>query len=205
MTGKSVSLTITDNSTSMLSIRKKSDSVSVRMHWMFLNADEEVIGAIAGFIKTGKARTPFIRRFISENRACLKKRAQHREQYTLSTQGKNHNLREMFDILNQEYFGGGINVSIGWGKGNSRRVVRKRTLGTYCGDTGTIRINPVLDKRNVPHYFVNYVIYHEMLHSAVRGETKNGRRLVHTTEFRNRERLFREYGRAKAWEQRHCP
>jgi hypothetical protein len=44
MTGKSVSLTVTDNAASLLSIRPKESSVSVRMHWMFLNAGEESSG-----------------------------------------------------------------------------------------------------------------------------------------------------------------
>jgi len=200
MTGKSVSLTLTDNSTSMLSIRTKSNSVSVRMHWMFLNADNEIIREIAKFIKTRKGRIPLIRKFISENRTCLKKREIYSIQPRIRTQGRFYNLREIFDSLNNNYFGGGITASISWGKQNSRKAVRKRTLGSYCGHTNTIRINPVLDRKNVPHYFIEYVIYHEMLHSAVTGEKKNGRKSVHTSEFRKRERLFKEYDKAISWE-----
>ena len=76
MTGQAVSLTLTDNSASMLSIRKKDASVSVRMHRMFLTAGEEVIREIAGFIKKRKGQTPLIRQFIRDNRACLKKKEQ---------------------------------------------------------------------------------------------------------------------------------
>ena len=61
MIGEAVSLTLTDNSTSMLSIRKKDGSVTVRMHRMFLIAGEEVIREIAGFIKKRKGQTPLIR------------------------------------------------------------------------------------------------------------------------------------------------
>jgi len=200
MTGKSVSLTLTDNSTSMLSIRTKNNSVSVRMHWMFLNADNEIIGEIANFIKTRKGQTPLIRKFISENRTCLTKRELCSRQLRIYTQGRVYNLREIFDSLNNNYFGGGITTSISWGKQYSRRAVGKRTLGSYCGHTNTIKINPVLDRKNVPHYFIEYVIYHEMLHSAVREERKNGRRSMHTSEFRKRERLFKEYDKAVSWE-----
>ena len=60
MTGQAVSLTLTDNSTSMLSIRKKDNSVAVRMHRMFLTAGEEVIKEIAGFInKKERPNTPY--------------------------------------------------------------------------------------------------------------------------------------------------
>jgi hypothetical protein len=202
MTGKSVSLTLTDNSTSMFSIRTKGNLVSVRMHWMFLNADDEVIREMASFMKTRKGRTPLIRKFISENQPCMKKREQNPRQLIIHTQGRFYNLREIFDDLNHEYFGGKITASISWGKENARRAVRNRTLGSYCGHTNTIRINPVLDRRNVPRYFIRYIVYHEMLHSAVEEERKNGRRLVHTFEFRKLERLFKDYRKAVSWEKR---
>lgn len=200
ITGKSVSLTITDNSTSVLSIRTKSNAVAVRMHCMFLNADNEIIREIANFIKTRKGQTPLIRKFISENHTCLKKRQLCSRQLKIRTQGRFYNLREIFDSLNNNYFGGGITTSISWGKQNSRRAVRKRTLGSYCGHSNSIRINPALDRKNVPHYFIEYVIYHEMLHSTITGEKKNGRKSVHTSEFRKRERLFKEYDKAISWE-----
>jgi len=202
MTGKSVSLALTDNSTNVLSIRTKGNLVSVRMHWMFFNADDEVIREMASFIKTRKCRTPLMRKFISENQTCLKKREQNSRQLSIHTKGRFHNLRDIFDDLNNEYFGRRITASIGWGKGNARRAVRNRTLGSYCGHSDTIRINPVLDRRNVPRYFIRYVVYHEMLHSAVKEERKNGRRSVHTSEFRKLERLFKDYGKAVSWEKR---
>jgi predicted metal-dependent hydrolase len=202
MTGKSVSLTLTDNSTSLLSIRTKGNSVSVRMHWMFLNANDEVIREIASFIKTRKVRTPLIRKFISENQTSIKKKKQNSRQLSIYTQGRFHNLREIFDNLNNEYYGGRITAAISWGKENARRAVRNRTLGSYCRHTNTIRINPVLDRKNVPRYFIRYVVYHEMLHSDVEEERKNGRRSVHTSKFRKLERLFKYYEKAVSWEKR---
>ena len=202
MTGQAVSLTLTDNSASMLSIRKKDASVSVRMHRMFLTAGEEVIKEIAGFIKKRKGQTPLIRQFIRDNRACLKKKEQKVRPPSLCEQGNVYHLREIFDAINREYFEGSVSAAIGWGKGNSRRVVRKRTLGTYCSATNTIRINPVLDRRNVPHYFIRFVVYHEMLHSAVKEERKNNRRAMHTPEFRRREKLYKDYAKALSWERR---
>jgi predicted metal-dependent hydrolase len=202
MTGEAVSLTLTDNSTSMLSIRKKDDSVTVRMHRMFLTAGEEVIREIAGFIKKRKGQTPLIRQFIRANRASLKKRERKGRPPSLCEQGRIYHLREIFDTLNNEYFEGGISAAIGWGKRNSRRAVRKRTLGSYCSTANTIRINPVLDRRTIPHYFIRFVVYHEMLHSAVKEERRNGRRAMHTPEFRRREKLYKDYDKAIAWERR---
>jgi len=200
MTGQTVSLTLTDNSTSMLSIRKKDGSVAVRMHRMFLTAGEEIIKEIAGFIKKRKGQTPLIRQFIRDNRASLKNKERKVRPPSLCEQGNIHHLGEIFDAINKEYFEGSVSAAIGWGKGSSRRSVRKRTLGTYCSTANTIRINPVLDRRSVPYYFIRFVVYHEMLHSAVKEERKNGRRAMHTPEFRRREKLYKDDERAIAWE-----
>lgn len=202
MTGKHISLVLADNSTSVLSIRTKGNSVSVRMHWMFLNAGNDVIREMVDFIKTRKGRTPLIRKFINDNQTCLRRREQNVRPAKARSQGRFHNLREIFASLNNEYFGGRITATISWGKRKAQRTVKKRTLGSYCGQTGIIRINPVLDKKNVPRYFIMYVVYHEMLHSILRGERKNGRRSVHPSAFLKRERLFKDYAKAVLWERR---
>ena len=53
----------------------------------------------------------------------------------------------------------------------------------------------------VPKWFLEYVLYHEMLHSVVPEETDSaGRRRVHTEEFNRREQAFPRYRRARQWE-----
>jgi hypothetical protein len=65
-----------------------------------------------------------------------------------------------------------------------------------------IRVHPLLDRPFVPTWFLEYVVYHEMLHSVVPDRfQKNGRRIVHHEDFNRRERRFRWFRRAKAWEQ----
>jgi len=64
-----------------------------------------------------------------------------------------------------------------------------------------IRIHPLLDAPFVPTWFLEYVIYHEMLHAVVPEEIDEfGRRKVHTREFYKRERQFHCYSRARRWE-----
>jgi hypothetical protein len=196
--GRPVALTITDNSTSLLSLRMKGKSLAIRLHWMFLQADMSVIGEIASFIKNGKRATPLLSDYIKNNHACLKKNMPKTP--VIRTQGRYHNLQKLFDSVNNEYFNGAITASITWGKKNPKWSVRKRMLGSFCRNTNTIRINPVLDRKTIPQYVINFVIYHEMLHSVVSVEMKNNRRLVHTAEFRRREKLFKDYLKATAWE-----
>jgi hypothetical protein len=55
----------------------------------------------------------------------------------------------------------------------------------------------------VPPYVVEFIVYHEMLHAQLGVEEQNGRRAVHTRELRRREKLFKEYEKAIAWERSH--
>lgn len=196
--GKPVSLLITDNTTSMVSIREKGKAVVVRLHRMFLDAGDDVITEIATFLTHRKGETPLLRNFLKQNSHRIKKAPPRKT--TVKTEGKYHNLDEIFHALNREYFNGGISSSITWGVRNARYAVRKRTLGSYSRYMNIIRINPVLDKKNVPQYFMEFVVYHEMLHADMGANEKNGRRLVHSREFKGRERLFGQYDRAIAWE-----
>jgi hypothetical protein len=50
--------------------------------------------------------------------------------------------------------------------------------------------------------FVAFVLYHEMLHHMMPVERGGGRRELHPLEFREREREFRAFDRAVAWEKR---
>jgi predicted metal-dependent hydrolase len=198
--GRAVSLVLTENSTSMLSARLRDGIMHVRLHRMFLNADNHVIGEIIVFLKNRKGDMSHFRSFVRNNKEQLNKRPP--KKVSVNTRGKFYDLRELFNELNEEYFGGVIKAAITWGAKSSRCAVRKRTLGSYCGRSDLIRINPVLDKKSVPRYFIAFVVYHEMLHAAIGISRQGGRRRLHTREFKKKEMLFGEYERAIAWEGR---
>jgi predicted metal-dependent hydrolase len=80
--------------------------------------------------------------------------------------------------------------------------VRKRRLGSYQRDRDIIRINPVLDSKRVPRYFLEFIVYHEMLHAAFAVESGSTKQRVHSLEFKRRERLFKNYALALQWEER---
>lgn len=200
ITGKTISLTITDNSTTMLSVREKEKTIFVRLHAMFLDAQDDVIKEIAGFIKDRKSETPLLRKFIKQNSSKVRNVAPKR--ITVNPLGKHHNLDEIYESLNNYYFGGALFCPITWGTQSNRYAVRKRTLGSYSRNTNTIRINPILDRKKVPRYFIEFVVYHEMLHADMGIAEKNGRRLIHPEEFRKREKLFILYEKATEWEKR---
>jgi hypothetical protein len=122
----------------------------------------------------------------------------------LRTEGEVHDLQALYDALNDRYFGGTVDARIGWGRGSKGTRRRSIRMGAYYHDTATILIHPALDRAEVPRYFVELVVYHEMLHQAVpQQRTESGRRCIHSVEFRARERLFHDFERAREWESRH--
>jgi hypothetical protein len=196
--GRRVSLVITGNSTTMLSVRVHHDVLRVRLHRMFLEADSQVIGEIVSFLKSRRGRMPLFRKFLRDRREHLRNKSPNR--VSIQTAGKVYDLGELYRGINEEYLGGMVTAAITWGTRSSRTSARKRTLGSYNERSHTIRINPLLDKKNVPAYFIAFIVYHEMLHAALGVALQGTRRNIHSREFRRREKLFKEYEKAAAWE-----
>ena len=193
-----VSLILTKNSTSMLSARMHDGVLRVRLHRMFLNADNLVMNEIASYLKNRRGAMPHFRSFIGDNREQLSLKPP--KKVLVRTAGRFHDLCGLYDEINREYFGGMINAVITWGTKSPRYAVRKRTVGSYSERSNTIRINPVLDKKTVPRYYVALIVYHEMLHAAMGTPLRGKRRSIHSGEFRKREKLFKDYEKAMAWE-----
>ena len=198
LSGKAVTLTITDNATSMLSAARKNGRLTVRLHRMFLQAEDVILEAVAGFIAGKKECRTVIRDFIKTNSPRIG--------HTTSTpaplmpHGKVYSLTDIFEQVNRGYFEDRITAGITWGRNRPVKRVRRITLGSYCNSSNIIRIHPLLDRKAVPSYFVEFIVYHEMLHADLRVEPGNGRRKLHTKEFRLRECRFAAYEQALAWE-----
>src|SRR6516225_6667698 len=101
-----------------------------------------------------------------------------------------------------EYFGNALRgYKITWGRRRRRPPKEYFVFGTIQEEDKMIRIHPLLDAPFVPSWFLEYVVYHEMLHAVVPEEIDEyGRRRVHTREFYRRERQFHCYSRARRWE-----
>lgn len=123
-------------------------------------------------------------------------------QLNLRHEGEYFDLRAIFDRLNAKYFRKRLKrYTVEWGRRRKRRPKDYFVFGTIQEEDRVIRINPSLDQPFVPLWFLEYVMYHEMLHSVVPDELlPNGRRRVHTDEFYRREKEFPGYRRARRWE-----
>ncbi|MGV8086682.1 MAG: hypothetical protein ACP5N1_03555 [Candidatus Woesearchaeota archaeon] len=108
----------------------------------------------------------------------------------LSKYAKKHKydpeLEESFNKVNDTFFNGMIE------KPNlvfANESFRK--LGSYEYSTDTINVSTIF--RNLPSTekkFLEYIIYHELLHKKHSFNVKNGRHQAHTTAFRNDEAKF---------------
>ena len=109
--------------------------------------------------------------------------------------GEIYDLREVFDLMNEQYFGGRIaRPKLGWSASKTYRV-----LGQHDSTHEMIIISKSLDDPSVPSYVVDYIVFHEMLHIAHPTKVVNGRRLNHTPAFRRDEKKFRHYIAAEKW------
>ncbi len=198
-TGKKIEITYTNNRINIISFKKQGEKVLLRIQRLFREAPLDVIYEISELIKNPGIKTPLINEFFRRNQWRVKKRSKRVSR--ISPKGRFYDLRRIFEQLNREYFDGALQLQITWGRRQRRPAVQKRTLGSYNYETKTIRINPLLDSPRVPRYYIEYVVYHEMLHAFLgikRG--RDGRRRVHTPEFKEMERQFRHYEKAIQWE-----
>ena len=148
-------------------------------------------------LSTSGARPRPRKRHLATPRAAVQR------QFEFNTEGRFFDLREIFDKINARYFRNRLReYNIVWGR---RRRVRPKTFivfGTIQEDDRIIRIHPLLDRQFVPQWYVEYVVYHEMLHAFVPDKYDSaGRRIVHHAGFMKRERRFRFYRRSVEWEQ----
>ncbi|GBE01855.1 sprT-like family protein [bacterium BMS3Bbin06] len=199
--GRKVDITLTDNRTNIISFRESRGRIVLRIQRVFTEAPLDVILEIADLVRDPSRKTPLIDDFFRRKKWKIKKRPHISDR--IEPLGRVYNLEKIFDKLNREYFSDEVRANITWGRRSPARSVRKRTLGSYNAETGTIRINPMLDSVRVPLFFIEYVVYHEMLHAKLGiRRNSNGRLRIHTREFKEMEGSFRYYKSAVEWEKR---
>jgi len=112
-----------------------------------------------------------------------------------NTQGQHYDLAAVFDRVNAAYFDAALSPPrLTWNK-----TLTHRKFGHYQSNTDTVMLSLSLDDAAVPPYVVDFVMYHELLHKSLGVRLVNGRRYAHTAEFRDAERRFAQYDKAKAF------
>lgn len=199
--GEKVRLIIHDNSSTMLSFRRAGGCLHLRAHHLFLGAPDEVAEAIAEFAaRPGRRGRRAAGRRIDAWIRARRGRIAPPRLGSLDPRGQVHDLQRIFDRLNGEHFDGAVVARVGWARSTRSRGRHSIKMGVYLHEARAIRVHPALDRSEVPEFFVEAVVFHEMLHQVVPVEERGGRRVVHGREFRRRERAFPGHERARAWE-----
>ncbi|HJK95633.1 MAG TPA: SprT-like domain-containing protein [Polyangiaceae bacterium LLY-WYZ-14_1] len=204
--GERIHLSITDNRRTMVSSQRRVGLLHVRLHHMFLDADDPTVRALGLYLHRGdRESSAVVGSYIERNGARI--RTGRRRGLRLRARGEIYDLDEIYAELNRDVFGGMVDgVRVSWGRRGAPAAGRRRRrsirLGTYCAEERLIRLHPVLDQPWVPRFFVAYIVFHEMLHHVVPAVVENGRHQFHPPEFRELERRYPDYDRAIRWEKR---
>jgi len=174
--------------------------VHLRMHHMFLHAPPPVRRAIGVWLRSRRAKkaAATVDEFIKAHKHLVREKKPRAVR--IYTQGRFHDLSEIYEEVNARFFNGAIDAQITWGRMPGRRPRRSIRFGSYSTEDNLIRMHPLLDQDFVPRYFVKYIVFHEMLHAFLGvEECENGRRAIHPPKFKRLEAQYPEYERAVAW------
>lgn len=112
-------------------------------------------------------------------------------------------LQEIFDQLNEEYFGGKVDASIEWGREMKTPNRRSFRFGSYDSAKKLIRIHPRLNQTFVPRCVLELTIFHEMCHQVHPPVKRNSQWQAHHRDFKKKEREYRHFREATQWEKLH--
>lgn len=202
--GKSISLHLTDNRYTILSVQRGREGYRVRAHRMFVGLEPRLVRAMARYVVHNDQRaSKLLGEFIERNEHQIGKAPVRERRQVLRTLGQHYDLSAIFDDLNRSYFCGAHDARISWGV--ARRSANRRSIkvGSFSVEDRLIRVHPLLDHERVPRYFLDWIVFHEMLHGKHPIRKVDGRRCFHPPEFAEEERQFPDYDRARRWEKTH--
>jgi hypothetical protein len=186
-------------------IRLRSGRVFVRLSDICKDTSPTVLRALAFLLVArllGK-RIPDVHNRVYQDysvtpdvmRASDLARRRRGRKFISSAQGEVYNLEKMFAKLNRRHFDSELKKpTLTWSQRRTRNI-----LGHHDRVYDTVTISKTLDSRDVPEWFVEYILYHELLHMKHPARLINGRRYYHTSAFRNDERRFPHYEEAQKW------
>jgi predicted metal-dependent hydrolase len=184
-------------------IRLREGKLLIRLSDLLEGAPEAVLRAIAHILLAMMYRKPIereystrYRRYVASHdirkKAHLVRQIRGRKQID-TAQGRTYNLEAIFEDLNVRFFYGLLaRPQMTWSRDHARN-----SLGHYDPAHNAIVVSRVFDHPRVPHYAVEYIVYHEMLHLKHPVKLHGSRRCVHSAEFQAEEKLFPQLEKAK--------
>jgi len=186
----------------VLTIRRREESVYVRFSDLLFRAPRAILEGAAALLLSRmyrrKAPTDLVEPYLAyarshRTRDRITRMRRGRIRPAAEPRGLHFDLEALFNDLNAKYFDGQLQrPHIGWSKRSWRRQ-----FGCYDPGPNQILLNRRMDHLKVPQFAVEYVLFHEMLH--VKHPTRrSGCSLVsHSREFREEEKRFADFARAR--------
>ncbi len=209
--GVDILIFITSNRRRMISVKRLAVGLfEVRLQGIFLDASPEVLDEIAGMISGKGTSRQAIRQFVDlrlkeENSSLAYRASQTKPRAPASAQGSYHDLDAYAKQLNLLYLGNRSKALVGWGRKSKRRNIRSIRFACYDASRNMIIMNRKLDSPDIPRYFVEFVLFHEMLHEVLGiGEKPDGRRDIHGSIFKLMETTYPDYDKALRFEKQLC-
>jgi hypothetical protein len=201
--GGRISLTWTDNRTSIVSVTRRSPrGYQLRLHRMFQAAPEPVWQALVAYIRQkNRAARQVVRTYIQQQQALIRQTPAPRRPVPMAqAQGQYVDLAAVYHHLNRQYFHDRVQADIMWMRMSLQRQRASIRFGVYDRQQQIIRIHRRLDQPFVPRYFVESIVYHEMLHELIPATRIDGRWRNHPPAFQQAERNYPHYHQARKWE-----
>jgi len=199
--GHGLRLALTDNRYNVVAVRRDPSTYFVRIHRIFVGAEPRLVRALARYVVHNDRRASgVLGEFIESHEHIITQAPRRPRPVRLRTAGRVHDLQDIFDRLNRQYFQGTLQARITWGPAVFRAQQRSIKMGSFSVEDRIIRVHPALDCADVPVFFVEWIVFHEMLHGRHEIRRSGGRRCFHPPEFLAQEREFADYQRACTWE-----
>lgn len=192
-----VQLTLHRNRVTMVSATFKRGDIRLRMHEAFLDAPETVIIALDRYLRhRTRADWEYVAAF---SRTIDVDPGRKRAPAKLAQRGTHFDLSEICERINARHFEGRLRSRITWGQHGRPSRGRRRSIryGSYERDADLVRIHPALDDARVPLDFVEYIVFHELLHAVIPAERKGNRVNHHPAAYRRAEQAYPDYARMR--------
>lgn len=141
-----------------------------------------------------------IQSYISSLSADLYSSTLDTFQLDKKTKGVRYDLREVFDSVNSTYFKNSVEAFLRWGSPCSLTSYQTVRTAKNGKPVNLITIAGVYNHPDVPRFALDAIMYHEMLHIVIPPYYKNGRRVIHSPEFKRMERQHAFFAQWCEWE-----
>ncbi len=208
-------IVFTENASTLISLNRRGTSSTLRVHRLFCGAPPAILEAIVLNFFTAqdgdeaRAIRSRIMDYVDRNRELTLTTTALPE--IRSPIGSVYDLRAVYRGVMRDQGPELRTTPTGDGKRPQRRLrvgwspratpsLMGKWIETPSGSPNIILVNPLLDDEQVPEFYPEYIVFHEVLHELFPIRRHLGRWVQHPAEFRQRERDFPFYEDARRWE-----